>query len=164
MPAPCRSAQEKRSALPPAFACSFSPCMGSGAGRRRIGAFSLRHTAVPQINPPKPLPIDRRWARLDQNDAALRRTNSIKNQGRSSMLDHQKPVGAKSKLSRRAVLAGAAVIPLCAIRTRSANAPDPSTFATTPRTVGSNDDGKWQHCHARNIGLGAETRKHSRRC
>src|ERR1700730_6048226 len=38
------------------------------------------------------------------------------------MLDHQKPVGAKSKLSRRAVLAGAAVIPLCAIRTRSANA------------------------------------------
>jgi tripartite ATP-independent transporter DctP family solute receptor len=74
------------------------------------------------MKPPEPLPIDRRWARSDQNDAALRRTNSIENQGRNSMLDHQKPIGAKSKLSRRAVLAGAAAIPLCAIRTRSASA------------------------------------------
>src|SRR6476646_8737591 len=51
----------------------------------------------------------------------MRRTNSNKKQGRSSM-NNQTPIGAKSKLSRRAVLAGAAVIPLCAIRTRSANA------------------------------------------
>jgi tripartite ATP-independent transporter DctP family solute receptor len=51
----------------------------------------------------------------------MRRTNSNEKQGRSSMND-QTPIGAKSKLSRRAILAGAAAIPLCAIRTRSATA------------------------------------------